>query len=58
LCFFNVPSPFFSQQDNVFAQAGVDFTNILQAALAHSDPKSSKNTEGLTVFLRFWDLRA
>jgi len=32
--------------------AGVDFTNILQAAFAHKDPKSTKSTVDLTVFLK------
>ena len=30
---------------------GVNFINILQAAFAHADPKSVKNTDNLTVFL-------
>jgi len=29
---------------------GVDFTNILRAAFTLSDPKSTKKTDGLTVF--------
>jgi len=30
---------------------GVDFTNILHAAFTHTDPKSTKNTVKLSVFL-------
>jgi len=30
---------------------GVNFTNILQAAFMHADPKSAKNTVKLSVFL-------
>ncbi len=29
---------------------GVDFTNILCAAFRHTDPKSAKKTDSLTVF--------
>jgi len=29
---------------------GVNFTNILQEAFMHADPKSAKKTAGLTVF--------
>ena len=36
----------------------VNFTNILQAAFTHSDPKSAIKLLNLTVFLHFWDLRA
>ena len=34
----------------------VDFPNIIRAAFALPDPKSAKDTDDLTVFLRFWDL--
>jgi hypothetical protein len=37
---------------------GVNFINVLQAAFTHPDPESAKETDNLTVFLRFWDLRA
>ncbi len=37
---------------------GVDFIKVLRAAFAHVDPKSVKDTENLTEFLHFWDLRA
>jgi len=33
-----------------FQRLGVDFTNILRAAFMPADPKSGKNTKGLTVF--------
>jgi hypothetical protein len=36
---------------------GVNFINILQAALRLPDPKSTKRTVKLLVFLCFWDLR-
>ena len=32
------------------AAAGVDFTNVLQAAFTHADPKSAKKLLYLTVF--------
>jgi len=35
---------------------GVDFTNILMEAFMHADPEGAKDTDDLTVFLRFWDL--
>jgi len=35
---------------------GVDFINVLQAALALRFQKAQKDTDDLTVFLRFWDL--
>jgi len=31
--------------------AGINFTNVLLAALAHADSKSSKKTDNLTVFI-------
>ncbi len=34
----------------------VNFTNILPAAFISADSKSVKKTDGLTVFLLFWDL--
>jgi len=34
------------------------FINILQAAFARADPKRAKETDVLTVFLRFQDLSA
>jgi len=38
-------------------QSGVLCTNVLQAAFANKDPiKAQKDTNDLTVFLRFWDL--
>jgi len=37
---------------------GVNFINILRAALAHVEPKGVKKILKLTVFLRFWDLWA
>jgi len=37
---------------------GVNFIDVLRAAFTCADPKSAKNTDNLTVFLRFWDLRA
>ncbi len=37
-------------------QSGVDFTNMLQAAFASKNPKSTKGTDDLTVFLHFWNL--
>ncbi len=41
-------------------QPGLSFINILRAAFALVDPKSVKNTvkSSVSVFLRFWDLRA
>ncbi len=36
--------------------SGINFTKILLTAFTHKDPKRAKNTDGLTVFLRFWDL--
>ncbi len=36
---------------------GVDFTHVLLQAFMLADPKSAKKTDGLTVFLRFWNLR-
>jgi len=36
---------------------GVNIINVLQAAFALKDPKSSNMTDNLNVFLRFWDLR-
>jgi len=29
---------------------GVDFINVLQAAFAHANPKSTKKTDGLTAY--------
>jgi len=37
-------------------QSGVDFTNVLQTALHTQIPKVQKDTNDVTVFLRFWDL--
>ncbi len=37
--------------------AGVNFINVLWAALTRADPKSTKKTDNLTVFLCIWDLR-
>ena len=37
---------------------GVNFTNILREAFMRADPKSIKKLLNLTIFLRFWDLRA
>jgi len=39
------------------AASGGDFTNIQLAAFLQADPESTKKTDNLTVFLRFWDLR-
>jgi len=36
--------------------AGVNFTNILQAAFSHADPKRKKDTFDLTLFLHFFGL--
>jgi hypothetical protein len=36
--------------------SGVNFAIILEAYFTRSDPKSAQ-TNNLTVFLRFWDLR-
>ncbi len=36
---------------------GDDFTNVLGKAFMCTDPKSTKNTDDLTVLLRFYDLR-
>ncbi len=33
---------------------GVDFINVLQAAFAHANPKSTKKTDGLTAFFMLW----
>jgi len=38
----------------VFCHAGVNFTNILQAAFSHADPKRKKDTFDLTLFLHFF----
>ncbi len=35
---------------------GVNFVNILNAAFTQADPNSAKKTDGLTVFLRLWDM--
>jgi len=40
------------------ATADVDFTNILRAAFMPADPKSTKDTNNVTVYLRLWDLCA
>ncbi len=37
---------------------GVNFTNILSAAFIRADPKCAENSNDLTVFLSFWNLRA
>jgi len=37
---------------------GVNFINILQAALTSADTKNTKKKDSLTVFLGFWDLRS
>ena len=37
---------------------GVNFTNVLQAAFTHADPKSAKSCLTWLSFLCFWDLRA
>ncbi len=37
---------------------GINFTMVLRAAFAHTDPKAQKDTDDLTVFFLFWDLRA
>jgi len=37
---------------------GINFTMVLRAAFAHTDPKAQKDTDDLTVFSLFWDLRA
>ena len=36
----------------------VNFTNVLRSAFMLADPESAKNLLNLTVFLRFWCLRA
>jgi hypothetical protein len=36
---------------------GVNFINILSTAFTHADPESVKDTDDLTVFLRFQDLQ-
>ncbi len=37
----------------------VNFINVIRSAFALVDPKSIKNTvKVISVFLRFWDLRA
>jgi len=36
----------------------VNFINILLADFTCADPESAKETVKLSVFLRFWDLRA
>jgi len=35
---------------------GVNFTKVIQVAFTKEDPKSTKNIDHLTIFLRFWDL--
>jgi hypothetical protein len=35
---------------------GVNFINVLQEAFAYSDPKNTKKTDNLTVFLHVGDL--
>jgi len=37
---------------------GLNFINILCTAFTHVEPKTVKKTVKLSVFLRFWDLRA
>ncbi len=37
---------------------GVNFINVLGAALAHTEAKSVKKTVKPSIFLCFWDLRA
>jgi hypothetical protein len=39
-------------------RAGVNFTNVLRTAFMLVDPESVKIIDNLTVFSRFWDLRA
>ncbi len=41
----------------VGVRSGVNFINVLRAAFTCLDPKSTKNSDDLTVFLRFWNLR-
>ncbi len=36
---------------------GADFSYILQPTFRREDPKEQKDTDDLTVFLRFLDLR-
>jgi len=38
--------------------SGVNFINIVLAAIKRADPKGKKKTVKLSVFLRFWDLYA
>jgi len=52
----NFNSPFLSRYCAMWMKPGIDFTNVLLAASARVDPKSVKDTEDLTEFLRFWDL--
>jgi hypothetical protein len=33
--------------------SGVDFTNLLPAAFTRTDPKSTKSTDGFTIFCGF-----
>jgi len=33
-----------------FRHNGVNFINVLRAAFAHSDPKSTKKTDNMTAF--------
>ncbi len=47
---------FFDNSD-LCEQPGVNFINVTRAAFAHTDPKSVKKTDNMTVFLHFQDLR-
>jgi len=40
-----------------YSTPGVNFINVQRAAFAPVDPKSVKDTDNLTEFLRFWELR-
>jgi len=48
----------FKTRNKAQARSKVDFTNVLHAAFTCSDSKSTKDSDDLTVFLRFWDLHA
>ncbi len=57
LAFTCISFKFTWQHQNILPQ-GVNFINVLHTAFMRVEPKSVKKTVKLSVFLRFWDLRA
>jgi len=39
-----------------FTPTGVNFTNVLRAAITHADPKSKEDRQVICIILHFWDL--